>query len=265
MNQRMEFTGVKVLKRNRLNSVIKRNDFNKSVLRRDEKRVDKFQSEVEKSIDEINDIMVAEEIFNTKVAHLEGERMHFEILHLYLATPGAVKTSNIYFYLSVGLLSAEQLKNLRDEFLKEWNEYYFDMQLISWNEWQRELEGQDRGETVNAVGIMYKKIMREVRADERAIIGVNDADYKAKTREELNRWVKKMGIIKPIVKLFNKFDLTVHEIKVRNYGREVKIVKMILAVKTKDDGYFGGWDVLNYERERLKEEWRVLEARKIKN
>ena len=135
------------------------------------------------------------------------------------------------------------------------------MQLISWNEWQRELSGQDIGETVNAVGIMYKKIMREIMADERAIIGAIDADYKARSREELNKWIKRIGIIKPIVKLLNRFDLTVHEIKIRNYGREVKIVKMILAVKTKDDGYFGGWDVLNYEHERLKEEWKVQKAR----
>ena len=135
------------------------------------------------------------------------------------------------------------------------------MQMISWNEWQKELRGQDNGETVNAVGIMYKKIMREVMADERAIIGVNDADYKARSREELNRWIKRMGIIKPIVKLLNRFDLTVHEVKIRNHGREVKIVKMVLAVKTKDDGYFGGWDVLNYEHERLKEEWKVQKTR----
>ena len=139
------------------------------------------------------------------------------------------------------------------------------MQLISWNEWQRELEGQDRNETVNAVGVMYKKIKREIMADDRAIVGAIDADYKARSKEELNRWVKKMGIIKPIVKLLNRFDLTVHEIKIRNYGREVKIVKMVLAVKTKDDGYFGGWDVLNYEHERLKEEWRVQKAREVQN
>ena len=139
------------------------------------------------------------------------------------------------------------------------------MQLISWNEWQRELEGQDRNETVNAVGVMYKKIKREIMADDRAIVGAIDADYKARSKEELNRWVKKMGIIKPIVKLLNRFDLTVHEIEIRNYGREVKIVKMVLAVKTKDDGYFGGWDVLNYEHERLKEEWRVQKAREVQN
>ena len=157
------------------------------------------------------------------------------------------------------------MNNLRDEITKEWKKYYFDMQLISWNEWQRELEGQDRNETVNAVGIMYKKIKREIVADDRAIVGAIDADYKARSKEELNRWVKRMGIIKPIVKLLNRFDLTVHEIKIRNYGREVKIVKMVLAVKTKDDGYFGGWDVLNYEHERLKEEWRVQKAREAQN
>ena len=89
MDHRMEFVGVKVLKRNRLNTVVVRNDFNKSVQRRNEKSVEKFQNEVEESIEKINDIMVAEEIFNTKVAHLEAERMHFEVLHLYLATPGS--------------------------------------------------------------------------------------------------------------------------------------------------------------------------------
>ena len=88
MNHRMEFTGVKVLKRNKLNSVVARNDFNKSVRRRDEKSTEKFRNEIEKSIESINDIMVAEELFNTKVAHMEGERMFFEIIHLYLATPG---------------------------------------------------------------------------------------------------------------------------------------------------------------------------------
>ena len=136
------------------------------------------------------------------------------------------------------------------------------MQLISWHEWQRDLNGQDRGEKVNAVGIIYKEIMREVRADDRIIMGVNDANYKAKSKEELNRWMRRMGNIKPIIKILNKFDLTMHEIKVRHYGRGVKIVKMVLAVKTKDDGYFGGWDVLNYEHERLKEEWKVREARR---
>ena len=166
--------------------------------------------------------------------------------------------------LNIGLLSAEQLSNLRDEFNKEWKEYYFDMQLISWNEWQRELNRQDRGEKVNAVGEMYKRIMREIRADDR-VNGANDADYKARSKEELNRWIKKMGIIKPIMKIINRYDLTVHELKVRHYGRGVKIIKMVLAIKMKDDGFYGGWDVLNYEHERLKEEWKVQEARKVQN
>ena len=90
MDHRMEFASIKVLKRNKLNSVVVRNDFNKSVRRRDEKGVEKFRDEIEMSIEKINDIMVAEEIFNTKIAHMEGERMHFEILHLYLATPGDI-------------------------------------------------------------------------------------------------------------------------------------------------------------------------------
>ena len=88
MENRMEFTEVKVLKRNRLNSVILRNDFNKSVQRRNERSIIKFDNEIEKSIEKVNDIMVAEEIFNTKVGHMEAESMFFEILHLYLATPG---------------------------------------------------------------------------------------------------------------------------------------------------------------------------------
>ena len=90
MDHRMEFASIKVLKRNKLNSVVVRNDFNKSVRRRDEKGVEKFRDEIEMSIEKINDIMVAEEIFNTKIAHMEGERMLFEILHLYLATPGDI-------------------------------------------------------------------------------------------------------------------------------------------------------------------------------
>ena len=96
MENRMEFTEVKVLKRNRLNSVVVRNDFNKSVQRRDERSNVKFRDEIEKSIEKVNDIMVAEEIFNTKVGHMEGESMFFEVMHLYIATPGINFTPGIY-------------------------------------------------------------------------------------------------------------------------------------------------------------------------
>ena len=88
MINRMEFAETKVLKRDRLNSVIVRNDFNKSVRRRNNESTIKFRDEIEESIEKINDIMVAEEIFNTKIGHIEGENMFFEVMHLYLATPG---------------------------------------------------------------------------------------------------------------------------------------------------------------------------------
>ena len=135
------------------------------------------------------------------------------------------------------------------------------MELISWNEWQRDLKRQEHGEKTNAIGIMYKKIMREVIADERAIVGADVVDYRAESKGELNRWLKKIGNVKPIIKILNRFDLTVHELKIKKIGEGVRTVKMVLAVKTKDDGYFGGWDVLNYEHERLKEEWKVQKAR----
>ena len=155
-----------------------------------------------------------------------------------------------------------QLDKIREKFIEEWKINYFDMEMISWEEWQRETDRQNEGLKVNAVGNMYKRIMRELTADDRAVMGANEADYKANTKEELNRWFRKIGTIRPIAKILNKFDLTVHEIKIRNYGRGVKIVKMILAVKTKDEGYYGGWDVLNYEHERLREEWKVQEKKK---
>ena len=84
----MEYTNTKVLKKNKLNTIRLKNDFNLSVRRRDNKSVEKFWARSEENIDKIRDIMVAEEIYNTKIAHMEGESMFFELFHLYLATPG---------------------------------------------------------------------------------------------------------------------------------------------------------------------------------
>ena len=89
MDNRMQFARVKVLKKDKLNSVTARTDFNRSVKRRDEKRTDSFGDEIEKAITRISDTMVAEEIFNSRVAHEVGLGMHFDTLHLYIATPGS--------------------------------------------------------------------------------------------------------------------------------------------------------------------------------
>ena len=259
----MEYSGLKVLKKNRLNSVTLKADFNRSIHRRDTKSTEKLWESVERNIEKVKDIMVAEELFNTRVAHMEGNSMFFEVMHLYMATPG---THNSYQtklkpILYIGLLAKEQLDKLREELTEEWKTLYFDMEMVSWDEWQRDMGVQNEGLKVNAVGNIYKKIMRELVADDRAVIGANEADYKANSKEELNRWVKKLDSVKPIIKILNRFDLTVHEMKIRNFGRGLKIVKIVLAVKTKDDGFYGGWDVLSYEHERLKEEWKVKEMR----
>ena len=262
MDNRMEYSGLKVLKKNKLNSITLKADFNRSIHRRDTKSTEKLWDNVEKNIEKVRDIMVAEELFNTRVAHMEGDSMFFEVLHLYIATPGTHISSNHAFNTSyIGLLTKEQLNKLREELTEEWKTLYFDMEMVSWDEWQRDMVVQNEGLKVNAVGNIYKKIMRELIAEDRVVIGANEADYKANSKEELNRWVKKLELVKPIIKILNRFDLTIHEMKIRNFGRGLKIVKIVMAVKTKDDGFYGGWDVLNYEHERLKEEWKVEKMR----
>ena len=88
----MVYSGLKVLKKNRLSSVTLKADFNRSIHRRDTKSTDKLWENVERNIEKVRDIMVAEELFNTRVAHMEGDSMFFEVLHLYLATPGTLNS-----------------------------------------------------------------------------------------------------------------------------------------------------------------------------
>ena len=224
----------------------------KFIARRDKGSYERLEEENVKKWDKVEQIAIVEELFSTRIvfdANPEGNRIGFERFSFHVITPG--------------LLTKKQLQKLRKEVYDDWEKYHFDNESITWAEFNRKLDANSDQRT-DAIGNIYRCIYDELEADNRLDEGNRHGEYKSESVQELLKWWKKIGVVKPISNMLDKYDLIPNEIRIQNYDRRIQVVKIILAAKTKDEGYYGGMEVLEYETERIREERKVSKMREMR-
>ena len=225
----------------------------KFIARRDRGGFERLEEENEKKWDKVEQIAIIEELYSTRIvfdANPEGNRIGFERFSFHVITPG--------------LLTKAQLQKLREEVYSDWEKYHFENESINWAEFNRELDANSNQRT-DAIGNIYRIVHSELEADNRLDESNFHGEYKSESVQELLKWWKKIGLVKPISNMLEKYDLIPNEIRIKNYDKRIQIVKIILSAKTRDEGFFGGLEVLNYETERIREERKVRKMREMKN
>ena len=224
----------------------------KFIARRDIGSFERIEEENEKKWEKVEQIAIVEDLYSARVvfdANPEGNRIGFERLSFHIITPG--------------LLTKTQLQKLRKEVYDDWEKYHFENESITWDEFNRELDANSNQRT-DAIGNIYRIVHSELVADNRLDEGNLHGEYKSESVQELLKWWKKIETVKPFSNMLEKYDLIPNEIRIKNYDKKIQIVKVILMAKTRDEGYFGGLEVLSYETERIREERKVKKIREMK-
>ena len=81
--------------------------------------------------------------------------------------------------------------------------------------------------------------------------------------EDNKNWIKAMGSIKFIPWVMNNYDFGIQGMKII-YSNSLKIFKVTLHVKNKDEGFEGGLNCIEYENERVREERKIYKIRNSK-
>ena len=108
------------------------------------------------------------------------------------------------------------------------------------------------------------RIKRYLIANDRVNLAVEHGMIQAQGAKENRKWIQAMGSIKFIPWIMNGYDLGIHQMKII-YSNPVKILKVTLHVKCRDEGFEGGQINLDYENERMREEIKIANFRKTKN
>ena len=112
----------------------------------------------------------------------------------------------------------------------------------------------------NAAGKMYMRVKRHLIENDRVNLAVEHGMIQAQGAKENKQWIEAMGSIKFIPWVMNGYDLGIHQMKII-YSNPVKILKVTLHVKCRDEGFEGGQINLEYENERMREEIKIANIR----
>ena len=112
----------------------------------------------------------------------------------------------------------------------------------------------------NAAGKMYMRVKRHLIENDRVNLAVEHGMIQAQGAKENKQWIEAMGSIKFIPWVMNGYDLGIHQMKII-YSNPVKILKVTLHVKCRDEGFEGGQINLEYENERMREEIKIANFR----
>ena len=116
----------------------------------------------------------------------------------------------------------------------------------------------------NAAGKMYMRVKRHLIENDRVNLAVEHGVIQAQGAKENRQWIEAMGSIKFIPWVMNGYDLGIHQMKII-YSNPVKILKVTLHVKCRDEGFEGGQINLEYENERMREEIKIANIRNTRN
>ena len=162
------------------------------------------------------------------------------------------------------MLTKKCCSQIRGEITEEWRKIAFHNEEITVEEMLRDYELANEDYKCNLAGKIVTRIGHQAWEDGR--IERMEKWFTISTRNitELKRWLNKIKNIQVIKWITTRYDLKVQRIEMIR-DNDVKKVVLILKAKYEDEGFEGGAFTLWYENERLNEEWRVNENRKIKN
>ena len=136
--------------------------------------------------------------------------------------------------------------------------------MIESHEARREVDIANENYKANGAGKMYMRIKRLLIDENRVNLAIETGMVQTRNSEDQKKWIKAMGNIRFIPWIINNYDVGTQGMKII-YTNPVKILKVTLHVKCKDEGFEGGLNVIEYENERIREERKVQEIRKCKN
>ena len=150
---------------------------------------------------------------------------------------------------------------MREEITGEWSKIAFDNEEINMEQMLRDYELANEDFKCNVAGKIVTRIGHQALISNR--IERFDKWFSINTRNtnELKQWLDKIKNIHAIRWATTRYDLKVQRIE---FIRDDTVKKVTIFLKTKsdDEGYEGGTSTLWYEKERLNEEWKVIERRK---
>ena len=100
------------------------------------------------------------------------------------------------------------------------------------------------------------RVKRHLIETGRVNLALENGMMSARGSAENKQWLEAMGSIKFIPWVMNGYDLGIHEMKII-YTNPTKVLKVILHIKSKDEGFEGGQINLEYENERIREEAKI--------
>ena len=161
------------------------------------------------------------------------------------------------------MVSKKWADDTKDKITAKWKESGFHNEEIGFQEIARGLELVEQGFKVNIAGKMYAKIAGLLFSKGKIRGNETHLKKKAETKVEILNWLYRLKGMKIIDWMLDEYDFGIAGIEIEKNGKGRKTT-FFFATRDEDEGYFGGAQTVEYERERLKEEWRVEKIRSEK-
>ena len=239
----------KVLDKNKLCTDQLKIAMHKSVKRRNEKTITKYDKCTEDIIE------------NTKNLKIEHELLK---CYVKVKIPGRVVYRDDRIEMNVvtkGLLAKECCEKLKERIEKEWKKNAFYNEEI--NDFQ---DARVRGNVLryNAAAKINNKLIELMVEKGKINPNAKWYGFRSQNQAETQEWLHKIQNETSTIKwLAMKYDLAIKEIKILVCDT-TRVTDIIFQTKHNDEGFEGGYRNMWYERERLNEEWKVAEMRKNK-
>ena len=161
----------------------------------------------------------------------------------------------------LGMVTMKYNEDIQREIKKEWWIKAFFNEEIGIFENAR---GHRDGYRYNAAAKINTSIIEWLVENERITRDTVHFDMKTESNAELEQWYKNIiKYSKAMEWIRIKLDLVVREITTQATGNRI-VTRIVYETKIFDEGYEGGVANICYEKERLREEWRVQKARENK-
>ena len=161
------------------------------------------------------------------------------------------------------MISKKWADEAKEKITDEWKKSAFHNEEIGFTEISRGLELIEQGFQVNIAGKMYAKIAGllymkgKIRGNEIYL------KEKATTKEEILNWMGRLKGMKIVDWMIQWYDFGLAGIEIEKNGKGRKTT-FFFATRDEDEGYYGGAQTVEYEKERLREEWRIEKIRNEK-
>ena len=165
---------------------------------------------------------------------------------------------------NLGLITKEYSNTMKQEVVEKWCEIAFHNKEINLVERARELEFASPTNKYNAASKIYNRIAMFLYENNKLRMGQGSYIAQTDNQNDLEEWVARLQGIDIIQWIPEKYDVTISHIKLQKIDGYKKIW-VVFKTKGDDEGFEGGTSTMHYEKERLREEWRIRKIRKLKS